>query len=78
MRWRVVNHYTGVFLRIFSIFLLVPVAVGKLYGESFVGMEPFLIASFTAIVLGSALRRAGTEQRPEAVEAMVTATAAWL
>ncbi len=78
MRWKVVNHYTGLFLRIFSVFLLLPVAVGKFYGESFVQLEPFLIASFTAIVLGELLSRAGTEQKPEAVEAMVTATAAWL
>lgn len=78
MRWAVVNHYTGIFLRIFSAILLVPVVVGKYYGESFVQLEPFLLASFTAIVLGSLLSRVGREEKPKAVEAMVTATAAWL
>ncbi len=78
MRWTVVNYYTGVFLRIFSALLLAPVVVGKYYGESFVQLEPFLIASFTAITFGWALSRTGNEARPEPVEAMATATASWL
>ncbi|MDY6773786.1 MAG: potassium transporter TrkG [Candidatus Nanohaloarchaea archaeon] len=78
MRWTVVNYYTGVFLKIFSAFVLVPVAVGKFYGESFVQLEPFILASFTAIVLGWGLTRVGEEKKPEAMEAMVTATVAWL
>ncbi|MDY6762026.1 MAG: potassium transporter TrkG [Candidatus Nanohaloarchaea archaeon] len=78
MRWTVVNYYTGVFLRIFSALLLVPVVVGKYYGESFVQLEPFLVASFTAITLGWVLSRTGDEARPEPVEAMATATTAWL
>ncbi|MDY6765831.1 MAG: potassium transporter TrkG, partial [Candidatus Nanohaloarchaea archaeon] len=78
MRWTVVNYYTGVFLRIFSALLLVPVVVGKYYGESFVQLESFLIASFTAITLGWALSKAGKEARPEPVEAMATATVSWL
>ncbi|MDY6766125.1 MAG: hypothetical protein SVW77_02050 [Candidatus Nanohaloarchaea archaeon] len=78
MRWTAVNYYTGVFLRIFSALLIVPVVVGKYYGESFVQLEPFLIASFTAIILGSVLSRTGREVRPEPVEAMTTATISWL
>ncbi|MDY6776540.1 MAG: TrkH family potassium uptake protein [Candidatus Nanohaloarchaea archaeon] len=78
MRWKVINYYIGVFLRIFSVLMLVPVAVGKFYGESFVLLEPFLIASFTAIVLGSVLARTGSKVRPEPLEAMATATLAWL
>lgn len=78
MRWSVVNHYTGLFLKIFSALLLVPVAVGKYYGESFVILEPFLIASFISIVLGWFLGKIGEEKRPTSVEAMVTATFSWV
>ncbi len=78
MRWTVVTYYVGLFLRIFSVLLLVPVAVGRYYGESFVVMEPFLIASFLAIVFGSLLTRVGADHRPETVEAMAIATFAWI
>ncbi|MCJ7478994.1 MAG: hypothetical protein MUP63_02340 [Candidatus Nanohaloarchaeota archaeon QJJ-7] len=78
MRWSVVNYYAGVFLKIFSAFLFIPVVVGKFYGESFIQLESFILASFTAIVIGWGLTRVGEEKKPEAIEAMVTATIAWL
>lgn len=78
MRWNVVWYYLGLFLRIFSVLLLVPVAVGKYYGESFVVMEPFLIAAFLAIVTGAVLTWIGTEERPGMIEAMAIATLSWI
>ncbi len=78
MRWQVVANYTGLFLKIFSVLLLVPVVVGRFYAESFAAMEPFLLASFFAIVLGWILAQVGTDARPTAMEAMATATIAWL
>lgn len=78
MRWHVVSYYVGLFLRIFSVLLIVPVVVGKYYGESFVGLEPFLGASIIAILVGSLLSYIGTDDRPEAIEAMAIATFAWL
>lgn len=78
MRWKAISYYTGTFLRIFTALLLVPVAVGKYYGESFVGLEPYLFAAFGSIILGVAFTRFGVRERPQALEAMVTATIAWL
>ncbi len=78
MRWTVVSHYLGLFLKIFAGLLLVPVAVGKYYGESFVQLEPFLLAAFLSIVLGVVLARTGKQDRPEVMEAMAAATIGWL
>lgn len=78
MRWQVVANYTGLFLKIFSVLLLAPVAVGRFYGESFVTLEPFLLSSFFAISIGWILTFLGSEGRPSAMEAMATATLAWL
>lgn len=77
MRWKVVAHYVGLFLRIFSALLLVPLIVGKYYGETFSGMEPFLIASILALAIGIGLARFGKESRPGVIEAMAIASGAW-
>lgn len=78
MRRRVVSYHIGLFLRIFSVLLLVPIVVGRYYGESFVVMEPFLVAAFVSIVLGAFLTRIGTDANPGAVESMAIATGAWI
>lgn len=78
MRWTVIAHYLGLFLKMFSAILLVPVVVGKIYGESFVQLEPFLLAAFVAIVMGVLLGRGGDPGRPEVLEAMAAATIGWL
>ncbi|MCJ7428820.1 MAG: TrkH family potassium uptake protein [Candidatus Nanohaloarchaeota archaeon QJJ-5] len=75
---RIVAYYLGLFLKIYSAFLLVPVAVGRYFGESFVQMEPFIYAAFISIVLGYALDYWGVKKEPDAIEGMLAATTGWI
>lgn len=75
---KIVSYYLGLFLKIYSVFLLVPVAVGRYYGESFVQMEPFIYSAFISIVLGYTLGFWGDKREPDAIEGMVAATIGWI
>ncbi len=75
---RVISYYVGLFLRVFSVLLLVPVAVGKVFGESFVQLESFIFASFFSIVLGYLLGHVGEQRKPDAIEGMIAATIGWV
>ncbi|MDY6771662.1 MAG: TrkH family potassium uptake protein [Candidatus Nanohaloarchaea archaeon] len=75
---RVISYYVGLFLKIFSVLLLLPVAVGKYFGESFVQMESFIIAAFISIVVGYLLTTYGERRRPDAIEGMFAATLGWI
>jgi trk system potassium uptake protein TrkH len=75
---KVISYYVGLFLRVFSVLLLVPVAVGKFFGESFVQLESFIFASFFSIVLGYVLGHVGEQRKPDAIEGMIAATVGWV
>ena len=74
---RVVSYYVGLFLKIFSALLILPVIVGKYYGESFIRLEGFIMAAFLSISLGMMLSF-GKKRRPDAVEGMMAATVGWI
>ncbi len=74
---RVVAYYVGLFLRIFSGLLLIPVGVGLFLGESFVYLEGFIIAAFVAILSGVFLIF-GKKKEPDAVEGMISAVIGWI
>lgn len=75
---RTVPYYVGLFLKIFTVVLLFPVFVGKLYGESFVRLEGFIFSAFIAIVLAELCSRIGEQGKPDAVEGMMAALIGWL
>lgn len=75
---RTVPYYVGLFLKIFAVVLLLPVVVGKLYGESFVRLEGFIFSAFIAIVLAWLFSRIGVKEKPNAVEGMMAALVGWL
>ncbi len=77
MRWNVIFHHVGLFLRIFSALLLVPLGVGKYYGETFTAMEPFLLSALLAIALSIVLEWMGREDKLDVVETMAVAAGAW-
>ena len=74
---KVVAYYVGLFLRIFSGLLLLPVAVGLFFGESFIVLEGFIIASFVAILSGVFLIF-GENGKPDAVQGMLAAVIGWI
>ncbi|MDY6778463.1 MAG: potassium transporter TrkG [Candidatus Nanohaloarchaea archaeon] len=75
---RTIAYYVGFFLKIFSATLFLPVAVGKIYGESFVQLESFIFAAFISIVLGYLLQAFGEPKKPDAIEGMIAATVGWV
>lgn len=75
---KIVAYYLGLFLKIYSVFLLVPVAVGRYFGESFVQMEPFIYSAFISIILGYTLDFWGEKKEPDAIEGMLAATIGWI
>ncbi|MDY6789055.1 MAG: potassium transporter TrkG [Candidatus Nanohaloarchaea archaeon] len=75
---KVASYYVGFFLKIFSPLLLLPVIIGKIYGESFTQLEPFIISSFVSIVLGYLLGMVGKRERPDAIQGMLAATVGWV
>jgi trk system potassium uptake protein TrkH len=75
---RVVSYYVGLFLKIFSALLILPIAVGRFYGESFVSLEGFILAAFVAIVLGYIMTSLGERKKPDTIEGMLAATVGWL
>jgi trk system potassium uptake protein TrkH len=69
MRLAIVCHVTGILVRIFSAALAAPAVVSVWYREWF-DATGFLLAGVAAVVLGTALRRAGGAGAVEATEQM--------
>ncbi len=45
-------YFLGLFLKIFSAVMIIPLIVGRIYGESFVTLESYIYTAFISIVLG--------------------------
>ncbi|MCK4550441.1 MAG: TrkH family potassium uptake protein [Candidatus Aenigmarchaeota archaeon] len=73
-----VLYFLGLFLKIFSALLIVPLIVGRIYGETFAGLESYIYASFAAIVLGFVFMHLGVKRQPNLVESMIVAFSAWI
>lgn len=77
MRWKKISHVLGFFLRVFSALLLLPIFVGKFYGESFTRLMGFIYSFFISFVLSFVLLYLGEEGSPELDEAMVATSLGW-
>jgi len=77
MRSRVILAFLGAVITTVGALLLLPVIVGKLYGESFVLLEGFLYGAFLALFAGNVMTVLGRFKRPSVVEGMLICVLGW-
>ncbi|MCK4968730.1 MAG: TrkH family potassium uptake protein [Candidatus Aenigmarchaeota archaeon] len=73
-----VLYFLGLFLKIFSAIIILPLIVGSIYGESFVTLESYIYTSFIAIVLGFLFTHYGIKKQPTLVETSLIAIFSWI
>lgn len=78
MRPRIILAFLGAVLTTVGALMLIPVLVGKSYGESFVGLEGFLYGAFLALLVGTFSTSIGDFRRPSVVEGMLICVLGWV
>jgi trk system potassium uptake protein TrkH len=77
MRTPVVLQFVGRFLQIFSVTLALPLLIAIYYSESLLVSSGFIVASISAMLLGYAVKMAGTSSDPTTEEAMFATVLGW-
>jgi len=78
MKLRKVLGILGSFLQIYSLLLVLPVAIGIIYNESLFNLAIFAIASLFSAVIGLFMRYSGTTGDPSVREAIVATVTGWV
>ena len=73
-----VLYFLGLFLKIFSAIMIIPLIVGRIYGESFVTLESYIYTAFISIILGFIFTRLGVKKHPSVVETSFVAILSWI
>ncbi|NOR85705.1 hypothetical protein GQ473_06320 [archaeon] len=65
-------------MKIFSAIMIIPLIVGRIYGESFVTLESYIYTAFISIVLGFLFMHLGVKKHPNVVETSFIAISSWI